>query len=201
VTVNAQDRANVAEFILRDNGADLGDNTALAENEVEPVREERVVERPATVPVASAPVEAAPAESVHTGAATPAGTGTLEGAQNVHNLQLLGEVLRVHKERIDRGDVAVRKEVVTETQTIQVPVKREELVIEQHPPAGAQAARPGQEIRIPISQEKASVDKDTVVRENVAVGRKPVQDTREVSGDLRHEELVVDDQTKRAVNE
>lgn len=201
VTVNAGERANIAEFILRDNGADLGENAPVVDTYAEPVPESHArdampVQAPASAPVAT---QTHSIESPQP-APAPQATSTLEGARDVHNLQLLGEVLRVHKERIDRGEVAVRKEVVTETQTIQVPVRREELVIKQHPPAaGAQAA--GQEIRIPISQEKASVDKDTVVRENVAVGRKPVQDTRQVSGDLRHEELAVDDRTKRVVNE
>jgi uncharacterized protein (TIGR02271 family) len=124
----------------------------------------------------------------------------MEGAQDVHNVQLLGEVLRVHKQRIDRGEVSVRKEVVTETQTIQVPVRREELVIEQRSPEGNTQA-PGQEIRIPLSRETASVDKQTVVRENVAVGKKPVQEIQDLSGDVRHEELTVDDPTRRRVNE
>ena len=45
-------------------------------------------------------------------------------------VQLFGEVLRVHKERINRGEVRVRKDVITENQTIEVPVMREELVLE-----------------------------------------------------------------------
>ena len=48
----------------------------------------------------------------------------------VDRVQLFGEVLRVHKERISRGEVRVRKDVVTENQTIEVPVTREELVLE-----------------------------------------------------------------------
>lgn len=54
----------------------------------------------------------------------------------------------------------------------------------------------------PGSEETAAVDKGTVVREEVAVGKKPVQDVRDLSGEVRREELVVDDQTrKRVVNE
>ena len=124
-------------------------------------------------------------------------------AGNMQNIQLLGEVLRVHKQKIDRGEVTVRKDVVTETRTIQVPVRREELVIERRPPSGGpeEGTAAGQEVRIPLSEETASVDKDTVVREEIAVGKKPVQETREMTGEVKHEELVVDDRTKRAVNE
>lgn len=174
VTVNAGDRAPEAERILRENGADLGDNAA---------------EYPATG------AGYADAQS------SAAGTGNLEDVQNI---QLLGEVLRVHKDRVQRGEVTVRKEVITENQTIQVPVTREELVIERRPTTDATpqgTVGDGREIRIPLTAETASVDKQTVVREEVAVGKKPVSEVRDLSGEVRREELVVDDQTKRAVNE
>ena len=119
-------------------------------------------------------------------------------AQN--DIQLLGEVLRVHKDRVNRGEVRIRKEVITETQTVQVPVTREELVIERHA-AGENATPTGSigetEVRIPLSEEQASVEKSTVVREEVSVGKRPVEEVRDVTGEVRREELVVDDPTKR----
>src|SRR5581483_3860535 len=45
-------------------------------------------------------------------------------------IQLLSEVIKVNKQRVQTGEVRVRKEVRTEQQNIQVPVTREELVIE-----------------------------------------------------------------------
>ncbi len=120
-------------------------------------------------------------------------------AQN--NIQLLGEVLRVHKDRVSRGEVRLRKEIVTDTQTIQVPVTHEELVIERRPvdqyTQAAGSIGESQEIRIPLSEETASVDKSTIVREEVAVGKKPVEEVRDLSSDIRHEELIVDDQTRK----
>src|SRR6185437_3893568 len=62
----------------------------------------------------------------------PAATAEVSGAQP-RTIQLLGEVLRVHKERVGLGEVKLRKEVVTENQTVQVPVTHEELIIERHP--------------------------------------------------------------------
>ena len=120
-----------------------------------------------------------------------------EGAQN--NIQLLGEVLRVHKDRISRGEVRIHKEVITENQTVQVPVTREELVIErravnENTPASGNIGE-SQDIRIPLSEERASIDKSTYVREEVAVGKRPVEEVRNLEGDVRHEELVVDDST------
>jgi uncharacterized protein (TIGR02271 family) len=119
--------------------------------------------------------------------------------QEQNNIQLLGEVLRVHKDRASRGEVRIRKEVITETQTIQVPVTREELVIERRPVDEATPATGSigeSEIRIPLSEERASVDTSTVVREQVAVGKKPVQEVRDLTGEVRREELVVEDPTK-----
>ena len=130
------------------------------------------------------------------------GTGEVQGTQNI---QLLGEILRVQKDRVSRGEVRLRKEVITETQTVQVPVTREELVIERHPVEATAAATgtlgEGQEVRIPLSEETASLDKSTVVREEVAVGKKPLGEVRDLTGEVRREELVVDDTTRKAVNQ
>ena len=162
VTVNAGDRADEAESILEQYGADLGDSSEGYDY-----------------------------------SAAPASTTAREGVQNI---QLLGEALRVHKERISRGEVRMHKEVVTEMQTIEVPVTREELVIERH------AVNDGRqvqgtigdtgEIRIPLSEERAGVDKSTFVREEVSVGKRAVESTQNLQDQVRHEELVVEDDTK-----
>ena len=116
----------------------------------------------------------------------------------LERVQLFGEVLRAHKERVNRGEVRVRKDVVTETQTIEVPVTREELVLERvavsgNTPAPSANIGRGQEIRVPLSEEKVRLEKEPVLREEVSVGKREVQDVARVSGDVRHEELRVDD--------
>jgi uncharacterized protein (TIGR02271 family) len=97
---------------------------------------------------------------------------------SVQKVQLFGEVLRVYKDRVSRGEVRLRKEVITSTQTIEVPVTREELVVERVPVTGQQAATgasfQGEEIRIPLSEEVARVSKEAVVREEVRVGKREV---------------------------
>ena len=121
-------------------------------------------------------------------------TPATSGAQRI---QLLGEVLRVHKERIGAGEVRLRKEVLTEQQTIQVPVSREELVVERvagdnlTPVSGTIGS--DSEIRIPLSQEVASADKQTVVREQVEVGKRRVEGVQDVNSEVRHEELRIED--------
>lgn len=116
------------------------------------------------------------------------------------NIRLYGEVLRVHKDRVSKGEVRLRKEVITETQTIEVPVTREELVIERVAKTGEVAAGEatfaGEEIRIPLSEEVASVDKHAVLREEVRVGKRDVTDLKSVGDSVRHEELKIEDETK-----
>ena len=172
VTVSAADRASEAEAILKRNGADLGESPS---------------EETSTQPRAMA---------------ATADQTTADGGQQ--NIKLYGEVLRVHKDRVSRGDVNIRKEVVTEMQTVQVPVTREELVIERV--AGTGELMPdgeafgGQSIRVPLSEEVASVDKQAFVREQVKVGTRSVAGTESFDESVRHEELKIDDQTT-AVNQ
>ena len=49
------------------------------------------------------------------------------------SIDLVEEQLRTRTRPVQTGEVTIRKEVVTETRTIDVPVRREELVIERHP--------------------------------------------------------------------
>ena len=118
-------------------------------------------------------------------------------ADAMDRVQLFGEVLRVHKERINRGEVRVRKDVITEHQTIEVPVTREELVLDRvavsgDTPASSADIGRSQEIRIPLSEETVRVEKQAVVREEVTVGKRAVSEVATVSDDVRHEELRVD---------
>jgi uncharacterized protein (TIGR02271 family) len=119
---------------------------------------------------------------------------------SAQNIQLFGEVLRVHKDRVSRGEVRIRKEVSTTTQSIEVPVTREELVLERVPVSGQQAASnatfTSEEIRIPLSEERASVEKQAVVREEVRVGKKAVTDVESFDEQVRSEELKVDQDAK-----
>jgi uncharacterized protein (TIGR02271 family) len=123
----------------------------------------------------------------------PANAGEYAGDR----VQLFGEVLRVHKERISRGEVRVRKDVVTENQTIEVPVTREELVLERvavspNTPASSANIGRSQEIRVPLSEDSVRVEKQPVVREEVMVGKREVSDVARVGDEVRHEELRVD---------
>jgi uncharacterized protein (TIGR02271 family) len=120
-----------------------------------------------------------------------------------YRIQLRGEVLRAYKDRVQRGEVRVRKDVITENQNIEVPVTREELVVERVPASGAQVTGEigsDNEIRVPLSEERARVEKQPVVNEEVRVGKRAVQNTQQVSDQVRHEELRVDKEGDVDVN-
>jgi len=114
------------------------------------------------------------------------------------NIRLFGEVLRVHKEGVPKGEVRMHKEVITEHQKVDVPVEREELVIERRPGSrqpvagSAQVGKDNEEIRIPVSEEKVRVEKKPVVNEEVRVSKRKIEEVEHVGGDVRHEELRVD---------
>jgi uncharacterized protein (TIGR02271 family) len=122
---------------------------------------------------------------------------TKAGEYDGDRVQLFGEVLRVHKERISRGEVRVRKDVITENQTIEVTVTREELVLERvavspNTPASSADIGRSREILVPLSEDSVRVEKQPVVREEVIVGKREVSDVARVGDSVRHEELRVD---------
>jgi uncharacterized protein (TIGR02271 family) len=134
------------------------------------------------------------AEDISKGATTQ--TSAARSDQGTHSIQLLGELLRVYKDRVHRGSVTLKKNVVTEHQQVEVPVTREELVIERHPVSGQQARtgsfEPGKEVTVNLEEERVRVEKQPVVREEVSVGKRQVQQTERVGGDVKHEELKID---------
>jgi len=120
------------------------------------------------------------------------------GAANERRIQLRGEILRAVKEKVEKGEIRLRKDIVTENQTISVPVTREEVIVEQVPVGEARhlSGTIGDEgeIRIPVSEEKVSVVKDPVVTGEVRVQKRAVQDNQQVSDTVRHEEVRVEKQ-------
>src|SRR5256885_1931609 len=123
--------------------------------------------------------------------ATVHGSTSLLNSDDLDELELLSESLHVDKETIQDGELSIRKEVITETQVIHVPVKREELVIERRSADGrsVEVLRGQNEIRVPISKERVIIRKEPVVSEIVKVRRRKIGETKKVSEIVRHEEL------------
>jgi len=136
------------------------------------------------------------AAATSTTSAARAGTAaTARTAQGTEKIQVREEELQAHKRPVEAGEVRVHKEVHTEHRTIDVPVQHEEVIIERRPAHGQVAAgdlREGEEIRIPVREEQVDVSKHAVVTEEVEVGKRVVQDTKRVSGDVRKEEVHVE---------
>jgi uncharacterized protein (TIGR02271 family) len=110
-------------------------------------------------------------------------------------MQLREEELRARKEPVEAGEVGVRKEVVEEQRTMEVPVSREEVTVERRPVERQPADAPigeGEKMRVPVREEQVSVEKRPVVTEEVEVGKRQVQDTKEVGGTVRREEAEVE---------
>lgn len=110
-------------------------------------------------------------------------------------LQLREERLQANKERVQIGEVNLRKEVVTEQQTLDVPVTHEEVYIERRVGCGQVTATPigeGEALRVPVSTEQVNVTKQTVETGEVSVGKRAVQGTQQVTDTVRHEEARIE---------
>lgn len=120
-------------------------------------------------------------------------------------LELREEELRARKEVVETGQVRIGKDVVEERESLDVPVTREEVTIERHPvqrrPAEGSISDDSATIRVPVREEQVSVDKRTVVTDEINVGKRQVQDTERVSGTVRREEARIDSEGDVQTNE
>jgi len=110
-------------------------------------------------------------------------------------VQLREEQFSANKQSVETGAVGIRKEVVTEQQSIDVPVSREEVVIERHPASDQPSDTPigeGETYKVPVRKEQVTVDKQPVVREEVSLGKRQVQDTQRVSDTVQREEARIE---------
>jgi len=170
VTVRADGRYDEAQRLLRQGGAyDIESRDAAGDS-------------------------AASANRISTASVAPS-RSTTAGEQRV---ELRQEELHARTQPVQTGEVVVGKRVVSEERTVEVPVTREEVVVERH----AVDRRPthdtiddrGETIEVPVTEERVSVQKQPMVYEEVEVGKRSVQETQQVSGTVRREELRVDDQ-------
>jgi len=125
------------------------------------------------------------------------GSNIDNGTQDQQRVQLREEELLARKQAVQTGEVGIRKEVVTEQQTINVPTTREEVVIERRPASGQPSDTPigeGETYRIPVREEQVTVEKQPVVREEVSLGKRQVQETQQVSDTVKREEARIERQ-------
>ena len=109
-----------------------------------------------------------------------------------------GERLGVSKSQSTK-EATITKTPVTETKTVEVPVTHEEISVERRPAsettsttsASDRPVESEQEIRVPLKQEQVQVTKEPYVKEEVAVKKKPVTETKTVSDQVTSEEVRV----------
>ena len=121
-------------------------------------------------------------------------TNDVQGREGERIVELREEELPGHQGPVETGEVRVGKEVVTRQETLNVPVTREEVVVARHPVEPRPSNRPvGQEqtIEVPVREERVEVEQP-VVYEEVEVGKRQVQETEQVSGTVRREEVRVE---------
>ncbi|MCW2620468.1 MAG: hypothetical protein JWL64_70 [Frankiales bacterium] len=110
------------------------------------------------------------------------------------------EHLNVGTQRVEAGRARLRKYVVTEQQSVTVPVTREEVTIEREPITEANRgdalsgpAISEEEHEVVLHAERPVVETEAVPVERVRLGTETVTDQQQVTGEVRKEQIEVDD--------
>lgn len=113
-------------------------------------------------------------------------------------LQLLEERLVVNKDRFVAGSVEVSKHVETTTQRVDVPLSREEVVIERHAVTDGRPVEgnvtlgaDSQTMRVDLEAERANIGKQAFVTEEVSIGKRTVTETQTHTAEVGREVLDV----------
>lgn len=112
------------------------------------------------------------------------------------------EQLRVSTEQVEAGRARLRKYVVTEQQSVTVPVSHEEIRVEREPITddNRDAALAGGDIteeehEVVLMQERPVVTTEAVAVERVRIGTETVSEDETVTGEVRKEQIELDDDT------
>jgi len=140
-----------------------------------------------------------------TGAADIGMTGAATSADETLRVPVHEEELTATKRPVDRGSVQVSKDVVTEEQTLNVPVTEERVQVERR--AVDREVTPDdtafQEgtISVPVRGEEVDVQKRARVTEEVDVSKQAVEQTKQVGGTVRKEQVRVEDHSDAEVTD
>lgn len=109
------------------------------------------------------------------------------------------EQLNVNKERVATGEARLRKYVVTDTETVEVPVEREEVRVERTPINAEDAKNyngaisgDSEEASVTLHEERVNVNKETVPVEKINLKKDTVRDTETHTEELRKEQIDTD---------
>ena len=106
------------------------------------------------------------------------------------------EQLKIETEKVETGKARLRKFVVTEQQTVTVPVTREEVRVEREPitDANRDKAMDGpaiseEEHEMTLTEERLVVTKEAVPVERVRMARESVTEDQQVTEEVRKEQI------------
>lgn len=119
----------------------------------------------------------------------------VDDVEDAAAMRLREEEIDVSTHRVQTGEVTLHKEIEEETQTVNVPVTHEEVVVERRAVSATPSDEPvGEEetVRIPVSEERVDVDKRTIVTGEVALHKRAVQETEQVTETVKKERARVD---------
>lgn len=102
----------------------------------------------------------------------------LNNEKEKQTLQLREECLDIKKNRVQVGEVKIRKDVVEEQKTFTVPVRREEMVIE----FGSD-----EEFRIPLKEEDVEISKHPVKVADVSISKRQIKEMKQVKEAVKKE--------------
>jgi uncharacterized protein (TIGR02271 family) len=114
------------------------------------------------------------------------------------DIPLFEEELQVNKSTRKAGEVHLKKIVRTEEKSFSIPVNKEEVVIEHIPAGQAREVSPDEavfserEMSVPLMEDDVEVTKTQRVREMIHAKKVTHTDQREVSGEVRKEDLEVE---------
>jgi uncharacterized protein (TIGR02271 family) len=119
-------------------------------------------------------------------------------AEDALRIPVMEEELTATVRQQEAGAVRIEKDVVTEEQTLEVPVTEERVRVERRvvdrAATGADAgAFEETVIEVPLRSETVDVQKQARVAEEVVVSKEAVERTEQVSGTVRREEVYVDE--------
>jgi len=122
-------------------------------------------------------------------------SGRLEGTGT--RIRRYEEDLEATKSMQEAGEVVVTKQVVEDTKTIEVPVRREEVRVERHAVSDAAtstgdtdaSAFQGDSIRVPVMEEQVEIRKVPRAVEEIEISKVATQDTERVEDTVRREEV------------
>jgi uncharacterized protein (TIGR02271 family) len=196
ITVQVHDRYDEALLILRQDRGTVASADTASTFTAGPASTLTVAPASRSAVAPASPFTAAPARAQADDVAAPT-TSTDD-----ETVTLSEERLLVDKQRVAAGAATIGKQVVSEQESVDVPVMHEELFIQRRPvaPGGSPTASTigaGETYRIPLMRDQVVVDKRTFVTEEVDIGKRAVAGTQRVSDTVRHEELVVDESGER----